>query len=218
MDSLHSGTPHPDRRPRQARHTRGRRATFTADDIVDAALDLGIGNFALADIAARLGVGTPALYRLFPHREAVLDACLARIATEFRTPDPGTGWQGVLRLWGTECWDACERHPGLAPIVYSHPAAARLLIVPATTPCLDAATAAGLSRLRAGFGLDFVCGVAFSTHATLSMMSAARLQAGDAPGPVVGVSDPATARRLVEEKIDIVVRGLAHDWGTPAVP
>lgn len=202
----------PDGVPDPRSPARGRRATFTAEDIVTEALDLGIGTFTLSDVATRLGVGTPALYRLFPHREAVLDACLSQIATEFRTPDPDSGWSGVLRLWGTQCWDACERHPGLAPIVYSHPAAARLLIGPATKPYLATAGATGLDRIRAGFGLDFVCGVAFSTHATLTMMAASHRETGDMPGPVAGLDDPTVARRMVEEKIDVVLRGLAQDW------
>ena len=212
MDSTH-----PDDRPddvhrRRTPATKGRRATFDAEDIVTEALAQGIGTFTLSEIASHIGVGTPALYRLFPHREAVLDACLTRIATEFRRPDSATGWQGVLKLWGTECWEACERHPGLAPIVYSHPAAARLLIRPATVPYVDCAVESGLSRLRAGFGLDFVCGGAFSTHATLAMMLASRRETGDSPGPVAGIADPDITRRMVEEKIDVVLRGLAHDW------
>lgn len=64
----------------------GRPSRFTPQDAVSAALDLGISRFTLAAVAKKLSVATPALYRCFPSRDSLLDACLETIAEHIIVP------------------------------------------------------------------------------------------------------------------------------------
>ncbi len=50
-----------DSRPKKV----GRKQRFNADDVVKAALEIGVHTFTMNDIASEIGVAAPAVYRIF---------------------------------------------------------------------------------------------------------------------------------------------------------
>lgn len=133
----------------------GPKPSFSREDVIDAALELGISDFTLSAVARKLGVVTAALYRVFPSRDAVLDACLARAAATIRTPDPEAPWQDALHLWASECWRLCEQFPGLSRTLFTFPAAASH-IEGTLEVYAHALERHGKSRSQAAFALDFI--------------------------------------------------------------
>ncbi|MEM7140129.1 MAG: TetR/AcrR family transcriptional regulator C-terminal domain-containing protein [Actinomycetota bacterium] len=81
---------------------RGRPARIDRERIVDAAIDIGLDVFALDDIAGRLGVTTPALYRHVEGRDDIVRAAAAAVIValepELRVHDR---WDAWLRAWAT---------------------------------------------------------------------------------------------------------------------
>jgi len=71
----HSGIP-------ETRRRVGRPPKYSAEDAVLAALRLGIADFTMSDVARALGVTTPALYRRFPGRADLTDACFRHILSD----------------------------------------------------------------------------------------------------------------------------------------
>lgn len=73
-DSAASGTPRPDRR--------ARRRQETIEEILDLSVEVmtehGVNGLTLAEVARRLEVQTPSLYRYFPSLAAVYDALFER--------------------------------------------------------------------------------------------------------------------------------------------
>ena len=65
---------------------RARRRQETIEEILDIAVDLmsehGVNGLALAEVARRLGVQPPSIYKYFPSISAVYDALFARAASE----------------------------------------------------------------------------------------------------------------------------------------
>src|SRR5437764_12010972 len=65
---------------------RARRRQETIEEILDIAIDVmtghGVNGLTLAEVARRLGVQTPSLYKYFPSISAVYDALFRRAASE----------------------------------------------------------------------------------------------------------------------------------------
>lgn len=101
----------------------GRPPKFTAEDAVHAALDLGVNDFTMSRVASALHVTTPALYRLYPSRDTLLDACLREIAGQV-PPLPDTGdWRDLLEHLAEVEWTLFTRYPGLDTVftTYARP-------------------------------------------------------------------------------------------------
>jgi AcrR family transcriptional regulator len=141
--------------PHAAGRKTGPKPSFTRQDVIDAALDLGIADFTLSAVARRLNVVTAALYRVFPSRDAVLDACLTQIAATIAPPRAGTSWQDALRLWADECWRICEVTPGLAKTLYSY-APAFTHIEDILRTYTEVVQESGRTVSQAAFALDFL--------------------------------------------------------------
>ena len=76
-------------RPARLGRPTGPRPGFSRDDVVDAALEIGIAEFTLTAVAKHLGVAVSGLYRTISSREDLLAACLERIAAEVDVPAAG---------------------------------------------------------------------------------------------------------------------------------
>lgn len=102
------------------RARRGRKPRFHEQDVIDAAFAMGLDRFTLAGIAEHLGVATSALYRLFPSRDLVLEACVREAFDQIRVPDPDVTWQDALRVWATEIWRILTAYPGLSTVILDY--------------------------------------------------------------------------------------------------
>lgn len=102
---------------------RGRPPQVTVDDIVDAALELGIEDLTMRDLADRLGVGLSTLYYHVGSREELVtlsaDRLVARLELNFGDPKD---WESTMRDAGYRLRRLFETTPGLAMSAVTNPA------------------------------------------------------------------------------------------------
>mgnify|MGYP000964547112 CR=1 FL=1 len=162
----------------------GPRPGFSREDVVEAALALGVADFTLTAVAGRLGVAVSGLYRTIASREDLLVACLERVAAEMELSRPGATWQEALRAHAESMWALLERYPGLAGVIMSVPWAHQIfadLFAEAHQTLVDR----GLGPEDAGVVLDFVGDTVITMHAQIEVM---RSPAGrpELPAPFLG--------------------------------
>ncbi len=88
----------------RARSTRGPKAAFTPDDVVQAAIDIadddGLSAVTMNAVAARLGLTTMALYRYFPNKEMLLDAVIdVGTGAPPAFSEPRGTWRAEVTQW-----------------------------------------------------------------------------------------------------------------------
>ena len=201
----------------------GPKPTFTRDDVVDAALAIGMDSFTLAQVAKRIGVVTSAVYRRFDSRDDVLDACLTRAADTIAAPEPGMTWQELCRLWADECWRVCEDFPGLARVLYSY-APAFATIGNVAGAYTDALEQTGRTRGQAACALDFLgdtvlaCRLGVESMRMVNDQGVSGLQRAkervekDHPDHPFQPEDSWADRGFTDVKVDFIIDGLARHW------
>ena len=162
----------------------GPRPGFTRDDVVEAALGLGIAEFTLTAVAKRMGVAVSGLYRTISSREDLLAACLERIAAQVDVPRSEDNWPDAVRAHVESVWGMLEDYPGLAGVIMRVPWAHQLFAGPVSQAC-QVLVDGGLGAEEAGVVLDFVGDTVISTHAQIEVM---RSPAGrpELPAPFLG--------------------------------
>ncbi len=199
----------------------GRRPSFTAQDVVAAAIAEGIDRFTLSAVAERLGVVPAAIYRVFPSREGLVIACLDAAGGTIAVPEPGTHWRESLRLWADECWRVCEDYPGLSRLVYAYPAAPTRIARVFDAYAANLA-AQGRTTRQSMFGLDLVADTVFASHLGVEAMRSVdeKGRTGldrvrDAIGGATVLFQPEeswTGRRAMDTKVEFILTGLAQHW------
>ncbi|WP_162872720.1 TetR/AcrR family transcriptional regulator [Austwickia chelonae] len=208
----------------------GPKPSFTRDEVVTAALDIGIAEFTLARVAEQVGVGTSALYRLFPSREDLVHACLHRAAHTLSWPDPNLSWPDQLRSYADGVWRFCEAHPGIALVLLTTPGQHSHIQKNLHT-CLRQLEDAGLSRERSEFALDFIGDTVIATHIAVTMMrrcdqegrtglDAARARLAEESArtglPTIIQPDESWASRGdLDRKVEFVIAGLLAGMALP---
>lgn len=203
----------------------GRKPTFTAEDVVVAALAEGIDRFTLAAVAERLGVVTTAIYRIFPSRDDLVIACLDAAGATIALPAADLHWRATLRLWADECWRICEDFPGLSRLVYTYPAApTRIQYV--FRAYANNLAAQGRTPGQAMFAIDFIADTVFASHWGVESMRSVDEQGrsglqtvrdaiGDAAPDADAVfrpDDSWTERTAMDAKVEFILAGLERDW------
>ncbi len=84
-------------------------------EIVDAALAIadaeGLAALSMRAVARRLGVEAMSLYHHVANKEAMLDAMVDAVFTEFHAPRVGEDWEQEMRLRSRTARKAIKRHP-----------------------------------------------------------------------------------------------------------
>jgi len=101
----------------------GRPPKYSADDAVQAAIRLGIADFTMSEVAREINVTAPALYRFFPGRPDLEDACFRHIMAQSPAPapDPTSSWREILEESADHTWNLLTRYPGLDRVFNSYP-------------------------------------------------------------------------------------------------
>ncbi|MGO1567258.1 TetR/AcrR family transcriptional regulator [Brachybacterium sp. AOP35-5H-19] len=150
----------PNQMPQRIGRKTGPKPRFTVDDVVDAALELGVDTFTLGQVAAELGITTSALYRVIDGRDALVDLCLQRWIGQVAVTSTSTSptWQERMREFADSIWEVNSRYPGMATAHLQRPhALMRHLEEPMAELCrslLDAGFEGGAERVA--FAVDFV--------------------------------------------------------------
>ncbi|MFD5869112.1 TetR/AcrR family transcriptional regulator [Corynebacterium sp. NPDC060344] len=149
----------------------GPKPRFTADDAIDAALELGLDSFTLGAVAKELGVSTPSLYRIVESRSDLVELSLARTADSLVAPPAELPWPDQLRHYVDTMWALLENHPGVDRAIMDYPgahAAAQRYF----RELADSVMAAGFPGDGGAldFVLDFLGDTILMTHVSIAAM------------------------------------------------
>jgi AcrR family transcriptional regulator len=86
----------------------------SVEDVLDAVDAVGIERVTVADVAARLGVAHPALYRYFADRDEMVAAALHRRWEQLTWPRCDTGWPAYLEALAAQVWQQTASDPAIA--------------------------------------------------------------------------------------------------------
>ena len=188
---------------------RGRKPKLSRQAVLDAARELPPHEVTLAAVGARLGVTSPALYRYFPDRPAILEALAAEARDQLVPPPADLPWDTWLReagrreraLWHThaELYALADYRVTNRPSVRMFVAGVRVLVD------------AGFTRDDALAGVTIITELAHAIgYAETRRVSASDLSAeGEAElRSVLGDSLPTGLGEVLERAMDIAVDGL----------
>lgn len=91
----------------------GRPRSLTQDDVLDAALDLGLAGISIAAVAARLGVAVGTIYNYVSGRDELVRLAAARRSKRPVVEDTGQPWPDLIRLHARRALDLLVSEPQL---------------------------------------------------------------------------------------------------------
>lgn len=144
---------------------------ISRDDVVAAALEIGIDSFTMGKVARRLGVHPRDLDRAVSSRDDVVVACLERATADLRLPRAGLDWPDHLRYLADSIWAMLEAHPGLDHTLVDVPWA-YVPFMPAAKRSHTALVEAGLRREDAYLALSYLADTVLTAHRSASAMRA----------------------------------------------
>lgn len=103
--------------------TRGPKAGFTPDDVVQIAMqiadELGLAAVTMQAVSARLGLTTMAIYRYFPNKDALIDAIVdAAMGVPPAPPEPRGSWRDEVARWARAKRAMLVSRPWLAELPF----------------------------------------------------------------------------------------------------
>ncbi|WP_291477934.1 TetR/AcrR family transcriptional regulator [Corynebacterium sp.] len=98
---------------RRSSARRGRPPRISREDVVTAALGIGVAEVTYSAVAREIGVTPPALYRFFPTRESLVVACVRHAFADIPSPAADTSWRDAVERYAFDIWEVFVRHPGL---------------------------------------------------------------------------------------------------------
>lgn len=87
----------------------GRPRRLTLDRLLDTALDMGLAELNMKDLATRLGVGIATLYRYVDNREALIRLAAGRRARRAAPVDTGQSWQDITCQYAESLFSSVGR-------------------------------------------------------------------------------------------------------------
>lgn len=191
----------------------GRRPAFSRQDVVDAALEIGVNDFTLTAVAQRLGVAPSALYRTIDSREGLMRACLAELATRLRfQPDP-VSWRRNAHNQADALWTLLESAHGLDQLLLTVPWSAEYF-AGTVTAAHDAFVASGMSPQDAALAVDTISDTVISAHVSVAALRSSwngdpAAPAGFARLPAAFEPDASWLERgWLDRKIELILDGL----------
>ncbi|XCB29463.1 TetR/AcrR family transcriptional regulator [Arcanobacterium hippocoleae] len=145
----------------------GPKPKFSAEQVISAALEIGLDRFTMAQVAKAVGVGAPSLYRIYESREDLVGACLGEIARREPWVSLQQAWPDMLREWAHYCWHLCETYSGFALTLYTYPFP-QVRFMEAAPGIIDEFISAGLDKSTVLFALDFVGDTVITIHLGLA--------------------------------------------------
>ncbi|WP_157672914.1 TetR/AcrR family transcriptional regulator [Arcanobacterium phocae] len=211
-------------------HKTGPKPKFTAEQVIDAVLRIGLDKFTMSQVAHEVGVGAPSLYRLYNSRDDLVAACLEEIARRRPWVAPQSSCPDMFRAWARYCWDLCEAFPGFALTLYTYPFP-QVNFMKSVPSIVEDFTAAGLSKDIVLFALDFIGDTAITIHLGVSAyrvdpqdterqalvrrnLELSNQQLGTDLSALLYSAD--TYRDLVEPKIEFIIAALQAGIRPPA--
>ncbi|MGW9112853.1 TetR/AcrR family transcriptional regulator [Microbacterium sp. NPDC055683] len=92
----------------------GRPAQITREQVVAAAVSVGIDQLSMVSVAESLGVKHSSLYNHVAGRDEMLALAVDRIFADAPWPEPTDSWRDDATALAVEVWRLMRAHPGLA--------------------------------------------------------------------------------------------------------
>ncbi|HAF72388.1 MAG TPA: TetR/AcrR family transcriptional regulator [Corynebacterium variabile] len=180
---------------------RGRPAKFSAEDVIRSALAAGIGSFTQSDVALELGVTVQSVYRRFPTRKLLLEACIDRALesvppADSLDPAPGT-WEEIIGTCADQWWALCLRYPGFTTVVTNYDGTLERFLDPAFNSYTGGLIDLGWSRPQVRFAMSQIESAAARVAHYLSQA---------VPQDEDALED---ASRQMRQATDFIVKGLS---------
>jgi AcrR family transcriptional regulator len=96
-----------------AARTAGRPRSLVLEDVLDAAIELGLGGISMSALAARLGVGTATIYTYVASRDELVRLAAVRRAKRPQLDDLGEHWSDLVRGHAGRFFDLWSAEPQL---------------------------------------------------------------------------------------------------------
>jgi AcrR family transcriptional regulator len=93
--------------------TAGRPRSLTLDNILDAAIELGLGGISMAAVAAKLGVGTATIYTYVSNRADLIRLTAVRQGKRPQFDDLGEHWSDLVRRHAHRFYELGAAEPEL---------------------------------------------------------------------------------------------------------
>ncbi|MDO5747794.1 MAG: TetR/AcrR family transcriptional regulator [Actinomycetaceae bacterium] len=150
----------------------GSEPTYSRDQVIDAALKIGIERFTMASLAKEVGVVASALYREFESRDHIVQAAVAKAASQIKVPDANQSWQDQLRELVDAQWELFDKYPALSWSLFKVPVP-HLAIQDQLRLTVENLVAAGIpgGAKRAGFALKILGDTVAQVHAVQYAMT-----------------------------------------------
>jgi AcrR family transcriptional regulator len=91
----------------------GRPRRLTLDRLLDTAIELGLADLNMKDLAARLDVGIATLYRYVENRDELIRLAAGRQAIRATPADVGQPWQDLVRDYAASLFSSVGQEPAL---------------------------------------------------------------------------------------------------------
>ncbi|MET0269523.1 MAG: TetR family transcriptional regulator [Sphingomonas sp.] len=91
----------------------GRPRRLTLERLLDTAIDMGLAEVSMKDLAARLGVGIATLYRYVENRDGLIRLASGRRAVRATPADIGQDWATLVRDYAAALFSSVGREPAL---------------------------------------------------------------------------------------------------------
>lgn len=151
-----------------ARRRPGRPNLIDREIIADAALELvaenGVGALTFQNLATRLGVKHPALYRHVDGRPDLLRAVADRFMETTQWPAPREIWKDYLRDVAAAIDTECGRYPGMMDLIYNQVWPMPRQLILAALEMTENLVAFGFPRQLALIAADMVADFAADTR------------------------------------------------------
>ncbi|VDG76466.1 Uncharacterised protein [Actinobaculum suis] len=149
-----------DSRPKKV----GRKQRFNADDVVKAALEIGVHEFTMNDIAGKIGVAAPAVYRIFSGRQEVVEVAIQHALRQLQPVESGLDYKTTLIELSKEYTKLFDEYEGLADELVGDP---RLVVwsCNAIEPAIANLMDDGFDQDVASFVVTLVAGQTAQHHA-----------------------------------------------------
>lgn len=108
----------------RSRGSRGPRAAFTPDEVVNAAIEIAdkeghLGAVTMQAVSAKLGLTTMAVYRYFPSKDALYDAIIdAGMGLPPKPSSPPDHWRAEITRWAQAKREMMCARPWLAELPF----------------------------------------------------------------------------------------------------
>ena len=212
----------------------GRKPAFDEKTLSRAAIQIGLADVTITNVAKQVGVRSSALYRLVDSRDDLVCLAVEQIAAEVDPVEVSESdtWQDILHRWADSLWDLCEKYEGFSEVIVSVPGAF-LPFIPTLWAISSSLNERGLTNAQSMFALDVLGEIVVTQHrnnramrkvydsgeSSLEYVRRRYLEYGknypdyDMP-EVLAPKDTWKGRTWLDMKLNFIIEGLEHRWPT----